>query len=156
MSASQLKLKLLTNSLSDAMLNQEVRPIFVFLLSFLILQNRVWVYGSIACYAYKTKIFSQGRARHILFAHNFRIPFTSNGKRDLCTTWPTFPFSVVYCSLLLLRNYLFHAIFIHLNCSELFLSAYILFWEIFSWILILNLTFAICRDSKSLYFFSSS
>ena len=64
MSASQLKLKLLTNSLSDAMLNQEVRPIFVFLLSFLILQNRVWVYGSIACYAYKTKIISKGP--HIL------------------------------------------------------------------------------------------
>ena len=43
--------------LFDAMLNQNVRPIFaIFFPSFLIVQNREWVYWTISCYAYTIKI----------------------------------------------------------------------------------------------------
>ena len=62
MSASQLKLKLLTNSSSDAILNQKInRPFSVFFSSFLILQNRVWVHWTNSCYAYTIKIVNDGR-----------------------------------------------------------------------------------------------
>ena len=46
--------------------------------------------------------------------------------------WPSFPFQL-------------HVIFIHKNCFGLFLSAYILLWEIVN----LNLTFAVCHNHDS-------
>ena len=56
-----------------------------------------------------------------------------------------FPLIVVYCLLRLLKTILFHASFIHKNCSEQFLSSYFLFWAILN----LNLTFAVCRERDS-------
>ena len=62
LSAFQLKLKSLTNSSYDTILNQKVRPFFsVFFSYFLILQNRAWVYWTNSCYAYTIKIVNDGR-----------------------------------------------------------------------------------------------
>ena len=74
-----------------------------------------------------------------------RDTFTPNSKREFVPRDQDFSFIVVYCLLLLLKNKQFHASFIHKNCSEQFLSAYFLFWEI----LILNLKFAVCRKRDS-------
>ena len=71
--------------------------------------------------------------------------FPPNGKRESVPCDQIFPFIVVYCSLILLKNEYFQGSFIHKNCSGQFFSAYLLFWEILN----LKLTFAICckRDS---------
>ena len=74
-----------------------------------------------------------------------RATFTPNSKREFVPRDQDFSFIVVYCLLLLLKNKQFHASFTHKNCSEQFLSAYFLFWEI----LILNLKFAVCRKRDS-------
>ena len=57
-----------------------------------------------------------------------------NGKSESVPRDQAFPFLDVYCLLLLGKSQLFHAIWIHENCFELFLPAIFLF-EIFStWI----------------------
>ena len=70
-----------------------------------------------------------------------RVTFKPKSKRQFVPRDQDFSLIVVYCLLLLLKNKQFHASFTHKNCSEQFLSAYFLFWEI----LYLNLTFAVCR-----------
>ena len=74
--------------------------------------------------------------------------FTPNGRHEFVPSDKVFPFIVVYCLLLLLKNKLFQASFIHKNCPGQFLSTYFLLWEILNF----NLTFAVChkRDSQSL------
>ena len=42
----------------------------------------------------------------------------------------SFPLTVVYCLLRLIKTILLHPSFIHKNCSEQFLSSYFLFWAI--------------------------
>ena len=73
------------------------------------------------------------------------ITFTSNGKREFVPRDQVSPLLVVHCSLFLDMNQQFHAIFIHKKCFELFLSAHFLFSEIVN----LNLTFAVCRIRES-------
>ena len=68
-----------------------------------------------------------------------------NGKREFVPRDQVFPFIVVYCLLLPLKNKKFQASFIHKDCSGLFLSAYFLFWEILN----LNLTSAVWRKRES-------
>ena len=78
-------------------------------------------------------------------SQRLRSTFMPNGKREFVPRDQVFPLIVVYCLLLLHKNKLFHASFIHKNCSVPFLSAYFLFWEILN----LNVTFAVCRKRDS-------
>ena len=59
------------------------------------------------------------------------VNFMVNGKSESAPRDQAFPFLDVYCLLLLGKSQLFHAIWIHENCFELFLPAIFLF-EIFS------------------------
>ena len=68
-----------------------------------------------------------------------------NGKREFVPRDQVFLLIVVYCLLVLQKNKYFRTIFVHKSCSEKFLSAYFLFWEILN----LNLTFAVCRQRES-------
>ena len=79
----------------------------------------------------------------ILGIERLRVTLTPNGKREIAPLDHVFPFIVVYCLLLLLRNETIHASFIHKNFSGQFLSAYFLLN------VNLNLTFAVCRKRGS-------
>ena len=58
--------------------------------------------------------------------------FTPNGRHEFVPSDKVFPFIVVYCLLLLLKNKLFQASFIHKNCSGQFHDPLIFCCEKFS------------------------
>ena len=75
-----------------------------------------------------------------------RFTFTPNGIREFVPREQVYPLIVLNYLLLQLKNKLFHASFIHKNCSGKFYSLlFYLFWEILN----LTLSFAVWRKRES-------
>ena len=66
-----------------------------------------------------------------------------NGKRELVPRDQVFPLFFVYYLLLLHKNKLFYASFIHKNRPGQFLSAYFLFWEFLNLNLFIHVYFPV-------------
>ena len=66
-------------------------------------------------------------------------------QRWVCTTWPTFSYTLSLLFIITTAKSAIPACFLHKNCFELFLSAHFLFSEFVD----LNLAFAVCRKRDS-------